>query len=90
MNTSRCSQERSLAVLTSVAVLAETLLRSPQKLFIFIIKKIFIGAKYPKNKLFNLKQTSLVLTSFKQKRSCRSKQSCYLERGIEKRETEKA
>ena len=35
---------------SSDAVLAEISLRSPRKIFIFIIKKIFIGSKYPKNK----------------------------------------
>ena len=34
----------------SVAVLAEISLRSPRKIFIFTIKKTFIGSKYPKNK----------------------------------------
>ena len=40
-------------VLVSVAVLAEISLRSPRKIFIFIIKYIFTGSKYPKNKSFN-------------------------------------
>ena len=35
-------------IVTSDAVLAETSLRSPRILFIGIIKKIFIGSKYPK------------------------------------------
>ena len=43
-------------VTTSVAVLAEISLRSPRKLFIFIIKKKIIGSKYPKNKLFNFEK----------------------------------
>ena len=38
-------------VKSSVAVLADILLRSPRKLFLFIIKKIFTGSKYPEKKL---------------------------------------
>ena len=43
-------------VTTSVAALAEISLRSPRKLFIFIIIKKYIGSKYPKNKLFNFEK----------------------------------
>ena len=56
----RCLIRKRLC--TSVAGLAETSLRSPPKLFIFIIKKLFIGSKYPKNKLFNFDKTSLLCT----------------------------
>ena len=35
-------------ILVSVAVLAKISLRSPQKVFIFIIKNIYTGSKYPK------------------------------------------
>ena len=41
---------------TSDAVLAEIPLRSPQKLFVFIVKKTFVGSKYPKIKLFNFEK----------------------------------
>ena len=44
----------------SVAVLTEISRRSPRKIFIFIIKKIFTGSKYPINKIvFFEKKTSL-------------------------------
>ena len=52
----------STYVLPSVAVLAEIPLKSPQKLFIFIIKKNICWLKVSKNKIINiLKKTSLVL-----------------------------
>ena len=41
---------------TSVAVSAETPLRSPQKLFIFVIKNIFFGSKYPSIKIIKFWQ----------------------------------
>ena len=52
------------SVLTSVAVLGEISLRSPRKLFIFIIRKFFFMIKVSK-KQFNLilKKASLVLTA---------------------------
>ena len=48
---------------TSVFVLAEILLRSPQKLFIFIIKKTYLlGQRIQKENDLILKKTSLVPT----------------------------
>ena len=40
-----------IAKVLSVAVLAEISLRSPRKLFIFIIKKYFYRVKVSKNKI---------------------------------------
>ena len=40
-------QVRLMTIICSVAVLPEISLRSPYKLFILIIKKIFTGSKYP-------------------------------------------
>ena len=44
----------------SVAILAEISPWSPRKLFIFIIKKIFIGSKYQEFFLKKMKKTSLM------------------------------
>ena len=49
---------KSCRALTSTSFLAEISIRSPRKLFIFIIQKKKIGSKYPKNNLFNLEKGS--------------------------------
>ena len=45
-------------LVTSASFLAELSVSSPQKLFIFISRKIFSGSKYPKNILFNFEKGS--------------------------------
>ena len=44
--------------LSSASVLAETSIRSPWKLCIYIIKRVFSGSKYPKNIWFNFENRS--------------------------------
>ena len=61
---------------SSVAVLAEIPLRSPQKIFIFIIKKYMCWLKVSKNKvIYILKKTSLLFRHPENTQGCRHRHS---------------